>query len=197
MRNLTIPILAVLLVVVTSCFLGNAPKTGVTEPPAVDLADLAGLTVSNIPPSEVEMTVLPADTRLVKRLYQEPSGHWYLATLVVGGSEKGSIHRPELCLPSQGFLMTNHHTVDVGDRPWRFLTLRANAAQGHDLGFSYTFVNQEGFRTASHVRRIFRDVWNRSFHARIDRWAMVTVLTSQTDDAARARFLSRLEEGLR
>jgi len=191
------PILAVALVAVAMCFQGATPKTTLAEPPVVALADLAGYTVSNMPPAEAELKVLPADTRIEKRLYQEMSGHWYLVTLVVGGSEKGSIHRPELCLPSQGYLMTQPHSIDVQGAPWRHLTLAANTAGGHDLGFAYTFLNQEGFRTSSHVRRILRDVWDRSFLARIDRWAMVTVVSSRADERALARFLVHLEEGLR
>ena len=70
---------------------------------------------------------------------------------------------------------------------------------------AYTFFNQDGLRTASHLRRIFADVWDRSIHNRIDRWVMVTVhvsaphgfsCASSFDRAQLANFLSLVAEGL-
>ena len=197
MKTLVIPVLTVLVIAAAMCFQGLSPKPTLADAPAVSLPDIEGCTVSNLPPSEAELTVLPRDTRIEKRLYQEPSGHWFMVSLVIGGREKGSIHRPELCLPSQGFLMTEPHAVDVGQTPWRILTLASNDGTGRGLGFAYTFFNQEGFRTSSHVRRIFRDVLDRSLLARIDRWVMVTVLSSWKDDREMVRFLSRIGEELR
>ena len=64
------------------------------------------------------------------------------------------------------------------------------------LGFCYTFFNQDGFRTPSHVKRILRDIWDRSVHNRIDRWVMITVNSSRTDDAGMIDFIAKIKEAL-
>ena len=65
------------------------------------------------------------------------------------------------------------------------------------MGFAYTFFNQDGYRTSSHLRRIFRDVWDRSIRGRIDRWVMLTVHSSVSDEARLAVFLGKLKEVVR
>ena len=68
------------------------------------------------------------------------------------------------------------------------------AGSVHDPDVKFApFFNQEGFKTASHVSRIFRDVVDRSVLNRIDRWVMVTVNASRSDDAGLAALLSRLD----
>jgi len=175
---------------------GSNPAPTVAEAPRVSLPELPGFTFEAQPVSEAEQTVLPKDTKIEKRLYTGDDGNWFLVTVVVGGQHKGSIHRPELCLPAQGFLMTDPRTVEVDGWRWRFITLEGGVGRP-SIGFAYTFFNQYGFRTASHVSRIFRDVWDRSVHNRIDRWVMVTVNGSRFDDAGLRAFLNRLKGELR
>ena len=93
---------------------------------------------------------------------------------------------------AQGFQMMDPRDVEISGVDWHLLTLaRRDAPQ---LAFAYTFFNQDGFRTSSHVRRIFRDVIDRSFRRRIDRWAMVTVTSSDAGRGRLVRFLSCLKE---
>lgn len=195
MKRLLVPFLLAALIVSVMCYQAHTPDIVLADPPPVHLRDLPGFTSQAVEPSLAETNTLPHDTTIEKRLYKDPRGHMALVTVVVGGSQKGSIHRPELCLPSQGFLMTQPHSVSVDGTSWRFITLAA-ANGGADMGFAYTFFNQEGFHTSSHVRRIFRDVLDRSLYARIDRWVMVTVYTSYVSDCARAAFLRTLKRGL-
>ena len=190
-RRLLPPVLSALVIAVM-CLQAATPEVTVMEAPDVHLGELAGFTSETLPSSEAETTMLPKDTVIEKRRYVSEDGHWALVNLVVGGREKGSIHRPELCLPAQGFLMMDPHDLPVGETRWRKLTLAGN--DGHDLGFAYTFFNQDGYRTSSHVLRIFRDVWDRSVHNRIDRWVMVTVIHTRPDDFGMASFLSKLKE---
>ena len=157
-----------------------------TDPPSARLGEIAGFTSEPLEPSESERTILPADTQFDKRLYTAPDGTWYQVSLVIGGKSKSSIHRPELCLPSQGFQMMNPRSLDAGGVAWHAVTLARGTLP--PLG------NQDGFRTSSHVRRILRDVFDRSFRARIDRWAMVTVNAARADDASLAAFLLQLRD---
>ena len=198
-HNLTIPqshnltifksLLALALIVPVMVYQAATPEVTVAEPPDVHLGDIPGYTWTAHEPSEAELTVLPDDTAFEKRTYRAGNGDWFHATLVIGGQSKSSIHRPELCLPSQGYLMTNPRTVNVDGTDWRFITVQSPEGT---LGFAYTFLNQEGYRTASHVKRIFRDTWDRSVLNRIDRWVMVTINAARADDAGLAEIARKL-----
>jgi exosortase/archaeosortase family protein len=190
--KIAVPFVAAVLVVGTMAMQGALSEPALCEAPAARLGELAGFRSETIPPAEAELNVLPKDTVIDKRVYTAPDGNWYKVTLVVGGRSKGSIHRPEMCLPSQGFLMKDPEVTDVAGMEWRTLTVERGRETS--LGFAYTFFNQEGFRTSSHVRRIFRDVIDRSFRRRIDRWAMVTVTSSDADRGRLSKFLLSLKE---
>ena len=187
-----------LVAVVTFAFVASVmffqaatPDVTVAEAPNVHLADIPGFSSEVLEPSEAELTVLPSDTVIEKRRYVADSGDWMVVSLVVGGKSKSSIHRPELCLPAQGLRMERPRTRSVAGRDWRFIDLASKDSP--TFGFAYTFFNQEGFKTASHVSRIFRDVVDRSVLNRIDRWVMVTVNASRSDDAGLSYLLSRIE----
>lgn len=150
-----------------------------------------------------ENTVLPPDTKILKRAYRSEWGQQFLVSAVISGATKSSIHRPELCLPAQGFLMSKPTDFEVEGRPYH--AIQVNSPQWPPALLAYTFFNQNGVRTASHLRRIFLDTWDRSVHNRIDRWVMVTVFVSAPRGvslehpptrAELERFLRRIEESL-
>jgi len=193
MRRLVIPVTAAVLVVAAMVYQARTVVPVLCEAPAVVLPDISGYEAEVLEPSEAELHVLPSDTRFEKRRYEAEDGTWFVVSAVIGGHSKSSIHRPELCLPAQGFQMRDPRVIRVGDVEWHLVTLaRKDAAS---LGFAYTFYNQDGFRTSSHVKRIFRDVWDRSVLSRIDRWVMVTVNSSDSDERKLSVFLSQLKKG--
>lgn len=149
-----------------------------------------------------ERTILPADTRIEKRLYTGASVR-FLVSAVVGGASKSSIHRPELCLPAQGFQMRDPENLVIAGRPFRAIGLES--PRGPSSVLAYTFFNQAGVRTSSHVARILADIWDRSVLNRVDRWVMVSVSASgegdfslgrAADRAALAAFLGQLAKEL-
>ena len=185
-----IPVVVAAAVIPAMVWQGMETDPVVCDPPTVRLCELDGFEAETLAPSDGELYTLPSDTIIDKRRYTASDGSWYAVTLVIGGRSKSSIHRPELCLPSQGFQMTDPRSRKVDGVDWRMLTLeRGNAPR---LAFAYTFFNQDGFRTHSHVERIMRDVWDRSVEGRIDRWAMVTVNGYPADPRRMEAFLSRL-----
>ena len=190
--RLAIPVLAAVLTVGAMLYQAQTRDPVLCDAPAARLCEVEGYKSKELPVGDAERHVLPGDTLVERRLYEAEDGSWHVVTLVVGGRSKSSIHRPEMCLPSQGFQMSDPRTVEVGGVDWRLVTLSRGLLP--PLGFAYTFFNQDGFRTASHVRRIFRDVWDRSMRRRIDRWAMVTVNSSFSDDRRVSEFLLRLKE---
>ena len=184
-------ILAAVLVIAVMLYQAKTVEPVLCELPDVRLTEIPGFTSEELEPSEADRHVLPADTVIDRRLYTAPNGAWFQVSMVFGGKSKSSIHRPELCLPGQGFQMTDPRDVTVGGVDWHLVTL--SRKDSPKLGFAYTFFNQDGYRTSSHLRRIFRDVWDRSILGRIDRWAMVTVNASTADDRLLTAFLERLK----
>jgi exosortase/archaeosortase family protein len=191
-RGYTVVVLSLALIVPVMAYQARSAKPIVCEPPEIELGELDGFERTVLEPSEAELKTLPSDTQFVKRLYTAPGGVWFQVTVVIGGVSKSSIHRPELCLPSQGFQMTDPRDASAAGTDWRFISLVRSAAP--PLGFAYTFFNQAGFRTPSHMKRIFRDVWDRSVHNRIDRWVMVTINAFTADDSLLVAFLERIAE---
>jgi len=189
--RVAVPAALLALVVPAMVCQSATPEVTVAEAPEVHLGEIPGYESAELGAGEAELNVLPADTRIEKRMYTAADGSWFQVTLVVGGKSKSSIHRPELCLPAQGFQMTEPRTASAGGRKWRFITLASKDAP--PLGFAYTFFNQEGYRTASHTARIFRDVWDRSVLNRVDRWVMVTVNSSAAGDGPLAAIAERLK----
>ena len=194
MRKVLTPLMAAVLVVAMMLYQARTINPVLCEAPSVELVEIKGFASEPIAISEAERTVLPADTEIDKRRYVSPDGE-FLVSVVVGGRSKSSIHRPELCLPAQGFQMASPRTVEVGGVEWHVVTLARKEASS--MGFAYTFFNQDGYRTSSHLRRIFRDVWDRSMRGRIDRWVMLTVNSSISDEARLMAFLGKLKEVIR
>lgn len=195
MRGLVIPIVATALMVGAMLYQAKTVDPVLCEAPAVRLGEIAGFTSEPVEVSEAELTVLPSDTQFDKRAYQGADGAQFNVSVVIGGRSKSSVHRPELCLPAQGFQMSDPRHAEVEDVDWHLVTLARRDAPS--MGFAYTFFNQAGYRTSSHVKRIFRDVLDRSFLGRIDRWVMVTVYASSADERALKDFLAKLKGVIR
>ena len=191
MRKLVIPAVTAALVIAAMVYQAMTPEAVLCEPPDVRLGEIAGCASEPVGISEAERTILPADTRIDKRIYRDGEGRSFAVTVVVGGKSKSSVHRPELCLPAQGYQMTDPRNVTAGGADWHFVTLARHELS--EMTFSYTFFNQAGFRTSSHMSRVFRDVWDRSVLGRIDRWVMVTVLATGADEGAVCAFLAKLK----
>ena len=192
-----VPFLTFAVVAAVMAFQAFTPETTLAEIAwsvngCDHLPEIPGYSSEALAPSEAELNVLPADTVLERRNYTAEDGRsGFQVSVVVGGRSKSSIHRPELCLPAQGFQMRSPRTLTVDGVDWRVITLSSKATP--DVGFAYTFVNQDGRRTASHTARIFRDVLDRSLYNRIDRWVMVTVNAGRSDDAGIAEVLAKVK----
>ncbi len=134
-----------------------------------------------------ETTVLPADTKVVKRVYTDDAGSDIEVSMVVSGLSRMSIHRPELCLPAQGFAMSDARSLAVPMPDRDPLRVRLVSVQKGPARFLlvYWFRSRE-HETESHVVRILRDAWARSVHNRINRWVMfaLTVNLPSESDAA-------------
>ena len=82
MRGLTMPAVATALMCVAMWYQSLTPEPTVAEAPFVAIRDMPGFMVEDLEPGEAELTVLPADTRFIKRLYTAPNGLWFQVTAV-------------------------------------------------------------------------------------------------------------------
>ena len=130
--------------------------------------------------SYAEIINLPPDTRFLKTVYHSSVGKTYRITMVVSGKSRASIHRPEMCLPGQGFSVTRGvvETIHCGAKTFRVNSVTAARPGENPIGMLYWFANSRQ-EMATHWERIFQDVWDRTVHNRMNRWVMVTVNTDQ------------------
>ena len=78
-------------------------------------------TSTNIPEPEVVVGYLPKDTSYAERFYQSPDGAAMTGTIVLMGTDRTSIHKPDYCLPGQGWHIDSKSVVNVpvgGERPY-------------------------------------------------------------------------------
>ncbi len=145
-----------------------------------------------------EKTDLPKDTVILKRNYRSADGLVYAVSVVVGGRQRNSIHRAELCLPAQGYVMLGAERMPLRLTGGKTLMVRKIAAKregGTTLNLIYWFLSRER-ESCSHTQRILLDVLDRSIHNRINRWVMVAVNVSSPLDSpeSQERFETFLSE---
>ena len=88
------------------CLFTPSPNTAPLAGVIMDLPEKIGaFTGKVIAATPGELAILPTDTQIVRREYTDTVGDRIMASIVLSGGEKRSIHRPEVCLPAQGWSM--------------------------------------------------------------------------------------------
>ncbi len=143
--------------------------------------------------SEAEREILPLDTEFARRNYESVNGIDQInAQIVLSGGEKRSIHRPEICLPGQGWDIADGTTVEIplqDDKSLGAMKLtltrpvRLSETDERTLRtvFLYWFVGADKM-TPHHLERILLSSWDRVFHNTNHRWAYVVVSATVTSD---------------
>lgn len=154
--------------------------------------------------SQVEREYLPSDTQFAKKLYRDPMQRVVFLSIVMSGKDRGSIHRPEVCLPAQGFTPLGSERVRIpveapggGDLEATRLLLKRDVlledGSSHTIGYFYLywFVGKDRV-TASHLDRIVLNTADRALHGVSHQWAYVAYLMPIYDSReASAEFLTR------
>jgi len=132
-----------------------------------------------------EKLALPADTSLVRKSYESASGDNVICSIVLAGAEKRSIHRPEICLPAQGWTIRSSEVVPIPLHSGRVLeamnlTLSrpqrmADGTEKELLAYYFYWFVGDGEITPYHWRRIWLTSWDRVAHHVNHRWAYVIV----------------------
>lgn len=137
------------------------------------------------PVSPSELALLPADTEFEKKIYQDLSGNSLTAQIVLSGGEKRSIHRPEVCLPGQGWSIQSGEVIPVtlaNGRTLDVMKLTLNreieTAPGERKNlksyFLYWFVGKDT-TTPYHWVRLAKTNWDMVTKKLQHRWAYVIV----------------------
>jgi hypothetical protein len=141
---------------------------------------------TNLAPEKVEVDMLPKDTSFARRLYRAPDGFSITLAVVLMGTDRTSIHKPEYCLTSQGWQilgretaalpMTTPHAYSLPVREFRTSRLVQLPGGGQERWsglYFFWFVADEHL-TASHWARvglITRDLLQKGV---LPRWAYVS-----------------------
>jgi hypothetical protein len=94
----------------------------------IDLPErILDFTSTNVPESESERGYFPKDTSYIRRLYQAPDGFEASATIVLMGADRSSIHRPDYCLPGQGWTIVSKKGINIpisGSQPYELPVMK-------------------------------------------------------------------------
>lgn len=177
-------IAALALLVGASC-LFFTPETGTSE--AGIIMELPGsvgpLWGTDQLVSESEKVMLPPDTQFSKKLYSDGLGADIHCQVVLAGAEKRSIHRPEICLPAQGWTvksgevvpvkLSNGNTLEIMKlRVVRPVTLNNGETRELTTLFCYWFVGKDT-TTPHHLARVVKTNFDILLHNTNHRWAYV------------------------
>jgi hypothetical protein len=142
--------------------------------------------------TSVEQAILPKDTEIVRRFYDDSHEHQINCSIVLSGAEQRSIHRPEACLVGQGWTIVDQEDVPIQLASGHKLVARNLSLERQEIGqnnehftvrayYLYWFVGQN-VTTPSHFKRILLSNWDRVIHNRGHRWAYVSMFSVITQN---------------
>jgi EpsI family protein len=140
-----------------------------------------------------EITDLGADTEFARRIYSNGLGDHVLASIVLAGADPDtSLHRPERCLPAQGWTMMDSKVITIRDprlpngelkvtrlhSQQKFPDSKGNLHTLYNVNY-YWFIGVNEI-TESAIRRALIDIRDRVVKGYDQRWAYVTVASNIT-----------------
>lgn len=141
--------------------------------------------------SEREKATLASDTEFARKIYSDGFGNQILVSIVLSGHDlDNSIHRPERCLPAQGWTIADSRKVEIPLPDTMLQVTRLHDVRElrtregklvplYSLNY-YWFVGYHHL-TASHLSRTFIDIKDRVLNGYNQRWAFVTVASNITE----------------
>jgi EpsI family protein len=141
--------------------------------------------------TQLEREILGPDTQFIRKLYTRGTDEIYVLIVLSGPDMNTSIHRPERCLPAQGWTIADSKTVSI---PVPQGALKATRLQNirsvpQDNGRQFTLKSLDYYWfvghsdvTPSHYERTWIDIRDRVLKGRNQQWAYVTVTSMITKD---------------
>jgi hypothetical protein len=160
-------------------------KTIATE--SVLLPDtVAGYGSRLLPVTSAELNTLPKDTTYGKRLYEHRDGFQVQTSVVLMGTDRTSIHKPQFCLTGQGWSIDKSELTSVkvdSPMPYELPVMKLTTAiQVKDKSgkpitvrgiYVYWFVADDRL-TAEHGERMISMAKTLASRAVLERWAYVS-----------------------
>jgi hypothetical protein len=147
-----------------------------------DICPDCGSRLYNMARAEKEQ--LPEDTEFVKSAYTNAAGARLFTSIVLSGTARDSIHRPQRCLKGQGNTIDGEYTLEVpleGRDPLKIRVIKSSrtfrTAEGtvpYYSYYAYWFVGQDR-ETPYHLARMFWLAWDRVVRSTANRWAYIAV----------------------
>lgn len=197
-------LLGILLVGLGSIF--GLPKSPERPAPGVIMAlpeyigDLFEWQGQNADVTQREREILGPETTFARKLYTNSQGDSIYVSIVLGGQDmSASIHRPERCLPAQGYTVMDSRALKVALQPQPLSVTRLHNLRpiytndgkplmlpdGKGLNeynlMYYWFVGSTD-TTSSHNGRYFIDARDRILKGYNQPWAYVTVMSRVTQN---------------
>ncbi|MBT3293888.1 MAG: exosortase-associated EpsI family protein [Verrucomicrobia bacterium] len=145
--------------------------------------------------SLAEKQLLPADTEIDRRVYMVTPHQRITVSVVRGGYERRSIHKPQVCLVGQGHTITRQYRVPLALTASPDFELMAMEMDGSDQIFAYWFT--DGHRvTASHLSRLLWIAWDGVIHNKRRRWAYISLTSTSTHTDATLSHMKRFIQDL-
>jgi hypothetical protein len=152
----------------------------------IDLPEnVLDFTSERVPTDEITLNTLPKDTSFAQRRYIAPDSFWIHANIVLMGTDRTSLHKPEFCLPGQGWHIDNKTAATIpldGAEPYSLPVMKwviSNALQAPDgrrvevRGIYVFWFVAHNEQTTSHWQRMWwlaRDLMTTGV---LQRWAYV------------------------
>lgn len=134
--------------------------------------------------ARAEKEQLPPDTEFVKAAYTNDAGTRLFTSIVLSGTARDSIHRPQRCLKGQGNTLDGEYTLEVpleGRNPLNVRVIKTSRTYRTAEGpvpyysfYAYWFVGQDR-ETPYHLGRMFWLAWDRVVRSTANRWAYIAV----------------------
>ncbi len=160
-------------------------------------------TSTNLPEAQTVLDYLPKDTSFASRHYFAPDGAWAQANAILMGADRTSIHRPDYCLPGQGWQIRDKTEVKLkiaGAPPYELPVMKwiiSNTFPAPDGSkqtvsglYVFWFVTR-GQTTDDFPTMLKSMLFHQLAHGVLQRWAYVSYFTACApgqEDATFARM---------
>jgi exosortase len=155
--------------------------------------------ICSMPSEEFEMTQrerenLFNDVTISRRNYHSSKGQNFLATAVLSGQVRRSLHRPEVCLPGQGWVISRKEEIPLNLKDGRTLSatllslFRDEISQEGERqrlrGMNiFWYVGSAGVTTADYYDHVYQSYFDSVFKNINHRWALLSFFTLYTDNS--------------
>ena len=173
------------LILLSCVMFGESPPLG--EPGVVAELPLRADDIQGIKgePDQRELTGLADDVTILRNYYILKNGGQAVCSMVISGAERRSLHRPEICLPAQGWnvLGSNEFPIELADgRQLRAMLVQLQRDYKDEAGTMHRikalnlffYAGSEGVTTADYYDHVFKSYLHSLTRNINHRWALVS-----------------------